>query len=63
MDEKKRFQKKTLNKEDHKGMENGAKIVKSVAVALLAGGGLAVFNKDNIKTAVKAASSMIKKLH
>ena len=52
MAEQKRFKKKTLNKDDHKAAENGAKAVKGLAGALGAVA-LVVFNKDNLKTVCK----------
>lgn len=49
MVEQKRFKKKTLNKDDHKAAENGAKAVKGI-VGALGEVALVVFNKDNLKT-------------
>lgn len=47
MGEQKKFQKKSLNSNDYKGAERGAKVVKGVFGGL---GVLAlVLNKDNIK--------------
>ena len=48
MEEQKKFQKKSLNSDDHKGAEQGAKAVKGVfgSLAALA---LVVLNKDNIQ--------------
>ncbi len=48
MEEQKRFQKKSLNSDDYKGAEQGAKAVKGVfgSLAALA---LVVLNKDNIQ--------------
>ena len=48
MNEKKRFEKKALNREDHKGTENAAKSVKS-AIGLLSFGSLLYANKDKVK--------------
>lgn len=61
MDEKKRFQKKNLNKDDHKGMKNAAKAVKGGAAGL---GALAliVFNKENLKTLGKGALNIATKV-
>ena len=58
--DKKRFQKVNLNKDDNKGIENGAKAVKGVGAAL---GALAliVFNKDNLKTFGKGIAKIASK--
>ena len=59
MDEKKRFQKRTLNSEDHQGMEKGAKAIKGIfgtafaAVTLFA-------NRDNLKTLAHSAADIAK---
>ena len=46
MDEKKQFQKQKLNIDGHRGMEQGAKVLKGVASAAVAIGVL-VMNKQN----------------
>lgn len=61
MNETNRFQKKTLNKDDHKGMENGAKAIKGI-VGAIGAVGLVVFNKDNLKTLGKGAVSIAAKV-
>lgn len=60
MNERNRFQRKTLNKDDHKGMENGAKAIKGILAAISAVG-LVVFNKNNLKTVGKGAVSIAAK--
>lgn len=57
MAEQKRFKKKTLNKDDHKATENGAKAVKGVGGLLLAAA-VVVFNKDNLKTVGKGIADV-----
>lgn len=63
MDEKKQFQKQKLNIDAHRGMKQGAKVLKGVASAAVAIGVLVV-NKQNLKAlsdALKAARQLLKK--
>lgn len=64
MEKQKRFQKKTLNSDDHKNMERGAKALKrssGIAVAAV----LFIKNKDNLKKlggqVVDVAAKVIKR--
>ena len=62
MDEKKQFQKQKLNIDAHRGMEQGAKVLKGVASAAVAIG--VVMNKQNLKAlgdTLKAARQLLKK--
>ena len=62
MDEKKQFQKQKLNIDAHRGMEQGAKVLKGVASA--AAIGVLVVNKQNLKAlgdTLKAARPLLKK--
>lgn len=61
MEDQKRFQKKALNSDDHKGMEIGAKALKGVAGVAVAAVTLVV-NKDNLKTLGKGAISLAAKV-
>ena len=58
MEEQKKFQKKSLNSDDYKGAEQGAKAVKGVFLGAL---GLVVRNKDKIKAIVTGALDIAKK--
>lgn len=48
MEAQKKFQKKSLNRDDYKGAERGTKAIK-VALASICALALGVKNKDNIK--------------
>lgn len=61
MENQKRFQKKTLNSDDHKGMKNGAKALKGAAGAVVAVAALVV-NKDNLKVLGKNVGILAAKL-
>ena len=59
MEEQKKFQKKSLNSDDYKGAEQGAKAVKGVfGLGALV---LVVLNKDNIKAIGTWALDIAKK--
>ena len=59
MEEQKKFQKKSLNSDDYKGAEQGAKAVKGVfGLGALV---LVVLNKDNIKAIRTGALDIAKK--
>lgn len=63
MDEKKQFQKQKLNIDAHRGMEQGAEVLKGIASAAVAIGVLVV-NKQNLKAlsdTLKAARQLLKK--
>ena len=59
----KQFQKQKLNIDAHRGMEQGAKVLKGIASAAIAIGVLVV-NKQNLKAlsdTLKAARQLLKK--
>lgn len=60
MEEQKKFQKRSLNSDDYKGAEQGAKAVKGVLGSLVALA-LVVLNKDNIKAIRTGALDIVKK--
>lgn len=61
MEEQKRFQKKSLNSDDYKGAEKGAKAVKGFFGSLGAIV-LVVVNKDNLKALGSGALDIAKKV-
>lgn len=61
MEEQKKFQKKSLNSDDYKGAEQGAKAVKGVFGSLVGALVLVVLNKDNIKAIGTGALDIAKK--
>jgi len=61
MDEKKQFQKQKLNIDAHRGMEQGAKVLKGVASAAVAIGVLVVNKLKALSDTLKAARQLLKK--
>lgn len=61
MEEKKRFKKQTLNEEDHRGIENGARVVKHVFSSTI--GAVAVYrNREKLIALAQTAVNGLKKL-
>lgn len=60
MAEQKRFQKKELNKDDYKCVENGAKATKGI-LASAGAIALVVFNKNNLKEVVTLVKTIVKR--
>lgn len=60
MEKQRKFQKKSLNSDDYKGAEQGAKALKGV-LGSLGALALVVLNKDNIKTIGTGALDIAKK--
>lgn len=61
MEEQKKFQKKSLNSDDYKGTEKGAKAVKGF-FGILGAIVLIAVNKDNLKALESEAQDITKKI-
>ena len=59
MNEQKRFRKQDLNRDDDKGMEQGAKALKG-GVGLAGAAALMVKNKDNLKELGRGAVKLLR---
>lgn len=61
MTEKKRFKKSNIDSNDHKAMEVATKVVKGIG-STVAAISVIVLNKENIKTAAKTITDVVKKM-